>query len=294
MDQSIQVDETRASSLITRTGKRIREARQRKGMSRQLLSKISAVSPRYLAQLETGSGNISISLLQRVADALEYRIEWLIGQDDLFCSDVIRVSEKFRTASAQVQGQVLDALDLEPHKTTRAQRICFTGLRGAGKSTLGVGVAKILGIPFVELNREIETKNGMPVAEVMALYGQEGYRDLEAQALTRIIETHDKMILAVSGGIVATSETYNVLLRNFHTIWIKALPEEHMSRVHAQGDERPMAGNPEAMTQLKSILSVREVLYEKAFLQLDTSQKSVDISLKELAALIDEHRILTG
>ncbi len=288
-----QSDDVRSSDLITRTGQRVRKARKDKGISRQQLSKISGVSPRYLAQLETGSGNISIGLLQRIADALDYRVEWLIGQDDPCCSDVLRVAEKFRSASVHVQERVLDTLSLEPRGVTRGGRICLTGLRGAGKSTLGTCVAEKVGIPFIELNREIEAKTGMPVAEVMALYGQEGYRDLEAEALASVIETHDKVVLAVSGGIVAAPATYNFLLRNFHTIWIRALPEEHMSRVRAQGDERPMAGNPEAMKQLKSILSNREALYEKALLQLNTSQKTVETSQNQLLELIEKHDLLT-
>ncbi|MBL4749424.1 MAG: helix-turn-helix transcriptional regulator [Amylibacter sp.] len=294
METSIQNGDQDVLNLIICTGKRVREIRKNKGISRQKLSMLSGVSPRYLAQLETGSGNISIGLLQRIAGALETRIEWLIGKDDPNCSDVMRVAEKFRSASVQVQGQVLDALGLEPHDTTRAKRICLIGLRGAGKSTLGGNVAKELDIPFIELNREIEKNSGMPVAEVMALYGQEGYRDLEAQALARIIQAQDKMILAVSGGIISTPETYNLLLRSFHTIWIKTSPEEHMSRVRAQGDVRPMAGNPKAMRQLKAILSSRKTLYEKAQLQLDTSQKTKETSQKELVELIDAHHFLTA
>lgn len=294
METSIQNGDQDVLNLIICTGKRVREIRKNKGISRQKLSMLSGVSPRYLAQLETGSGNISIGLLQRIAGALETRIEWLIGKDDPNCSDVMRVAEKFRSASVQVQGQVLDALGLEPHDTTRAKRICLIGLRGAGKSTLGGNVAKELDIPFIELNREIEKNSGMPVAEVMALYGQEGYRDLEAQALARIIQAQDKMILAVSGGIISAPETYNLLLRSFHTIWIKTSPEEHMSRVRAQGDVRPMAGNPKAMRQLKAILSSRKTLYEKAQLQLDTSQKTKDTSQKELVELIDAHHFLTA
>jgi len=294
MNESVQSAEEHALNLIVRTGKRVRDVRKNKGISRQRLSVLSGVSPRYLAQLEMGKGNISIGLLQRIADALETRIDWLVGQDNPDCSDAMRVAEKFRAATVHVQGQVLGTLGLAPQETSRAKRICLIGLRGAGKSTLGVAVAKKLDIPFVELNREIEQSCDMPVAEVMALYGQEGYRDLEAQALTDVIETHDRMIMAVSGGVVATPQTYNLLLRSFHTIWIKALPEEHMSRVRAQGDVRPMAGNPQAMVQLKNILLSRQTLYEKALHQLDTARKPADISLKELLELIDKQQFLSG
>ena len=280
------------SVLILRVGERVRKARERKGIPRRVLSEISGVSPRYLAQLEAGEGNISIGLLQRVAIALDHRIEWLVGEDDPWSSDALRVADLFRTANSDVQKTVLQALCPKPLETSRAHRICLVGLRGAGKSTLGQMAGAALGLPFVELNREIEEQSGMPVDEVMALYGQEGYRKLEAQAINRVIATHDRMILAVAGGIVAEPETYNTLLGHFHTVWVKTTPAEHMARVRAQGDTRPMAGNPEAMEQLRSILTSREALYEKAQAQLDTSGQTVEASLGKLLALIEDNKFL--
>jgi len=291
-DQKESFADTAVTSLIRRVGERVRKARERKGIPRRVLSEMSGVSPRYLAQLEAGEGNISIGLLQRVAIALDHRIEWLTGEDDPWNSDSLRVADLFRTASADVQQKVLQTLSPEPIEARRAHRVCLVGLRGAGKSTLGAMARDALDIPFVELNREIEEQSGMPVAEVLALYGQEGYRNLEAQAIDRVIATYDTMILAVAGGIVAEPDTYNSLLNNFHTIWVKTSPQEHMSRVRAQGDERPMADNPEAMEQLKSILTSREVLYEKALAQLDTSNKSKELSLGELLSVIQERGFL--
>jgi XRE family aerobic/anaerobic benzoate catabolism transcriptional regulator len=272
--------------LIARVGERVRRARDRKGIPRRVLSEKSGVSPRYLAQLEAGEGNISIGLLQKVAVALDHKIEWLVGEDDPWTSDALRVADLYRSADSGVQATVRATLSPQPTEMQRANRVCLVGLRGAGKSTLGRRAGAALGIPFVELNREIEDQAGMPVDEVMAFYGQEGYRRLEAQALSRVIATHDSMILAVAGGIVAEPETYNRLLTHFHTIWVKATPAEHMARVREQGDERPMAGNPEAMEQLKSILTSREALYEKALAQLDTSGRAEEESLAELVALI--------
>jgi XRE family transcriptional regulator, aerobic/anaerobic benzoate catabolism transcriptional regulator len=279
-------------ALIARVGERVRHARDRKGIPRRVLSEKSGVSPRYLAQLEAGSGNISIGLLQRVAHALDHKIEWLVGEDDPWSSDALRVADLYRSATADVQAKVRAALSPEPVETARAHRICLIGLRGAGKSTLGRQAGARRGIPFMELNREIEEQSGMPVAELMALYGQEGYRRLEAQAIDRVIATHDTMILAVAGGIVAEPETYANLLGHFHTIWVKATPAEHMARVREQGDTRPMAGNPEAMDQLKSILTARETLYERALARLDTSGKTVEESLDDLMTLIDTQHFL--
>ncbi|MFC3613233.1 helix-turn-helix transcriptional regulator [Lutimaribacter marinistellae] len=281
------------SALITRVGERVRRAREHRGIPRRVLSEISGVSPRYLAQLEAGEGNISIGLLQRVAIALDHRIEWLVGEEDPWTSDALRVTDLFREASSDVQANVMRLLKPEPAEVMRAQRICLVGLRGAGKSTLGAMLGEELGFPFVELNDEIEEQAGMPVGEVMALYGQEGYRKLEAQAVSRVIATHESMILAVAGGIVAEPDTYNTLLSRFHTIWLRATPVEHMDRVRAQGDERPMAGNPEAMEQLKSILTSREALYAKAQAQLDTSGQPLETSLQQLAELVQE-RGFTG
>ncbi|TMV10564.1 helix-turn-helix transcriptional regulator [Arenibacterium halophilum] len=285
--------EDEVAALIARVGERVRKARERKGIPRRVLSDMSGVSPRYLAQLEAGEGNISIGLLQRVAIALDHRIEWLMGRDDPWTSDAMRVAELYRAATADTQQTVLRALSPDSNETRRAQRVCLVGLRGAGKSTLGRMAGKALNIPFVELNREIEEHSGMPVDEVLALYGQEGYRRLEAQAVERVLCTHDTMILAVAGGIVAEPDTYATLLANFHTVWLKTTPDEHMSRVRAQGDERPMAGNPEAMDQLKSILTSRESLYARAEAQLNTSGNTVDQSLTQLIALIRDRGFLS-
>ncbi len=280
-------------ALIARVGDRVRRARDRKGIPRRVLSEMSGVSPRYLAQLEAGEGNISIGLLQRVAHALDHKIEWLVGAEDPWVSDVLRVADLYRAATAPVQAQVRAVLSPEPAEAQRAHRICLVGLRGAGKSTLGRRAGERLGLPFVELNLEIEEQAGMAVDELMALYGQEGYRRLEAQAISRVIATHDTMILAVAGGIVAEPETYARLLAAFHTVWVKASPAEHMARVREQGDTRPMAGNPEAMAQLKSILTARETLYDRANVRLDTSGRTENESLEDLLALIETNGFLT-
>ncbi|WP_323784895.1 helix-turn-helix transcriptional regulator [Thalassovita sp.] len=281
--------EDAVSDLLSQVGLRVRRVRERKGIPRRVLSELSGVSPRYLAQLESGEGNISIGLLKRVADALDHRIEWLVGDEDPWNSDVQRMAELYRSADRETRKAVTRLLTYETEGSLRASRICLIGLRGAGKSTLGRRVGDELGIPFLELNREIEDHAGMPVSEIMALYGQEGYRKLESDAMDRVVATHDKVILAVAGGIVAEPTTYSKLLSRFHTIWLKASAQDHMDRVRAQGDERPMAGNPEAMAQLKAILHSREVLYERAEAMLDTSNISEDIALGRLLTLISEN-----
>jgi len=246
-----------ATKFVALVGNRVRQARKQKKLARRELSERSGVSMRYLAQLESGQGNISIALLYRIANALDQKVEWLVTE----------VS----------------------NENTTALRIALIGLRGAGKSTLGPRLANSLNIPFVELNSEIERQAGMAVNELMALYGDEGYRELEQQAVKRIAEKHETVVLAVAGGIVSEQTTYAYLLDHYTTVWLKASPEEHMQRVRAQGDERPMAGNPKAMEQLEFILKSREALYAKATTVVDTSQAS----LKESeAALIQTIRQL--
>ncbi len=281
-----------AAALMSKVGERVRHARERKGISRRVLSELSGVSQRYLAQLESGQGNISIALLWRVAEALDHRIEWLVGEEDPWTSEELRVTELYRSANTSERRKVMEILAPEAPGMLRAQRICLIGLRGAGKSTLGRLVGDELGLPFVELNREIGEQAGMPVDEVMALYGQEGYRRLESQALERVVATSDAIVLAVAGGIVAEPRTYAFLLRHFHTVWLRATPEEHMLRVRAQGDERPMAGNPKAMEELRSILTSREALYARAEAQVNTSGKTLEASKAELLAAIRSHGFL--
>ncbi|MCF3595254.1 helix-turn-helix transcriptional regulator [Rhodobacteraceae bacterium LMO-12] len=281
-------------TLLARVGERVRKAREMKGLPRRVIAETSGVSMRYLAQLEAGEGNISIGLLQRVATALDTRIEWLLGEEDPWTSETLRFAELYRASTSETKQQIRSVLTPVPPENLRASRICLVGLRGAGKSTLGAMVGQDMGLPFLELNSEIEDHSGMPVTELMALYGQEGYRTLEARAVERIIATHSSIILAVAGGIVAEPTTYNTVRRHFHTIWITASPDEHMARVRSQGDMRPMEGNPEAMEQLRAILKSRENLYRQAHAALDTSGKALRQSADDLLALIKERGFIRG
>jgi len=282
------------TSFLEAVGERVRAARARKNISRKALSEISGISQRYLAQLETGSGNISIILLRRVADALDYKIEWLVGEDDPYSSSVLPLITLYNQATAAQRQKVLNMLEQNNPASVRASRIAFIGLRGAGKSTIGRLFSAQKEMPFLELNDTIEEASGMPVDEVMALYGQEGYRRLEKQSVERIAATNDAIVLAVAGGIVSAPETFNYLLRNYHTIWLKADPEDHMERVRKQGDERPMAGNPEAMAELRNILRDRDALYNSADIVINTSQQSVSEVVAQVLFAVDESRFLSN
>jgi XRE family aerobic/anaerobic benzoate catabolism transcriptional regulator len=285
--------EVKFAQLLGKVGSRVRSARKSAGLSRRELSELSSVSQRYIAQLESGQGNISIGLLMYLAQALDLRMEWLVAEDDPWHSEVGSIHTLLPSATKEQLDRVLAILDPEHLSRRRGNRIALIGLRGAGKSTLGRLTADKLGSPFLELNDEIELASGMAVNEVMALYGQEGYRHLERDALERIVATHEVVILAVAGGIVANAESFNYLLRNYHTIWLKAEPEEHMARVRGQGDERPMAGNPHAMEELRKILTSREALYERASAKVDTSKKTLEDCLRDVMSAIEDQGFLS-
>ena len=278
--------DVQVKALIQLVGTRVRTVRKGVGFSRRELSERSGVSTRYLAQLEGGEGNISIGLLKQISIALETPIETLIGADDPHTAEIEHLSALYLKADVATRAHALQVLDPARERRSKAERICLIGLRGAGKSTLGALLAQDLGMPFVELNTQIEQKIGVRVGEIIALYGEDGYRQIEAETLDQIIAEHGKLVLAVAGGIVSSAQTFEQVLTQFHTVWIKAQPSEHMDRVRAQGDVRPMAGNPQAMEQLRQILKAREVQYGRAAYQLDTSGKTIQVSRAELNELL--------
>lgn len=274
-----------ADGLIGRIGARVRRARTDARLSRRALSEASGVSERYLALLEGGKGNISIGLLARVADALDFDIAQLVATDEVGDDpETARFARLFQTADPGRRARAMAALATAP--IDRAARVCLIGLRGAGKSTLGRLASQILNAPFLELGDEIEALAGLPVGEVIALYGQEGYRELERQALERAAESHDRLVLAVAGGIVEAPETFDLLRARFHTIWLKAAPNDHMQRVRRQGDERPMIGHPRAMDELRAILERRTALYAEADVSVETSGKTQNAAAADVAAAI--------
>jgi XRE family transcriptional regulator, aerobic/anaerobic benzoate catabolism transcriptional regulator len=268
-------------------GRRVREAREQRGMARKALSREADVSERYLAQLEAGEGNASIVLLRRVAAALGIRLVDLLDPGtELAEQRLIRrfldslppdkLQEALRRLTAEFGQDV----------SVRRKRITLIGLRGAGKTTLGQALARSLRRPLVELDKEIEREAGISLSEVFLLYGQSGYRRIERRCLERIIHSQEEIVLTVGGGIVSEPETYNLLLLNCYTVWVRARPEEHMARVLAQGDTRPMAGHAEAMGDLRNILTAREPLYSKADVTLDTSGRCVETSFAQLERAI--------
>ncbi len=274
-----------SEAYLRQIGERVRNARARRGMTRKILARDSGVSERYLAQLESGQGKVSILLLRQIARAMGLPLADLTreGPDRAVEFTLVRQllerlsPEELAQAHGLLRGHFGQALGGE-----RGSRLALIGLRGAGKTTLGRRLAERLGAPFLDMGAEIERDSGMSLSEIFSLSGQAAYRRLERRALERVLQSHERAVIETGGSIVSEPGTYELLLRACYTVWVKAAPEEHMSRVIAQGDYRPMAGNAEAMADLRSILAERDPLYAKADAVVDTTGQSEEESLSEL------------
>jgi XRE family aerobic/anaerobic benzoate catabolism transcriptional regulator len=273
-------------------GTHVRALRERRGMSRKLLAREARISERYLAKLEAGAGNMSVVLLRRVAGALGVSLAGVLapeGNDDALRETTRALLERIPLhrlddVIARLSAELGDA------RENRHERIALIGLRGAGKSTLGAMLAEALQVPLIESNREVARESGLPVSEVIALYGAAAYRRIERRVLERIAREGRRAVIIAGGGIVHDEEAFDLLLANCHTIWIKAQPGDHMARVLAQGDLRPMAGNEEAMEDLTRMLSAREPMYRRADEVVDTSGETPQQSFAKLRALVDAAR----
>ena len=277
------------TSFLDQLGQRVRTMRGLAGMSRKTLAKVSGISERYIAQLESGKGNVSIVLLRRVANAIDADLEDLISTGEP-APDWRVIRELARKATPEQIAQAKEVLSGDGASARRQVAfagIALIGLRGAGKSTLGKLLAKKIGWSFVELNKEIEAQNGLSVAEIMALYGQGGFRRMEQAALGQLLARKELMVLATGGGIVSEPLTFDLILSSFYTIWLKAEPEEHMARVRRQGDLRPMADDRSAMAELRTILLSREPLYARASAVVDTAGLDVDDAAARLIDAVE-------
>ena len=275
-------------SFLARLGAKVRDARVRRGLTRKALARESAVSERYLAELEAGRGNISVLLLRQVAGTLGLPLVELLRESDGQALELTLIQEFLQRLPKQRLARVHAQLqrDYGGNPAGRSERIALIGLRGAGKSTLGEALAAELNAPFIELDREIERETGTGLSEIFLLYGQHGYRRYEQRCLEKILENQARCIIATGGSIVSEPATYDLLRSSCFTVWLKAKPEEHMARVMAQGDTRPMAGNSQAMADLKRILQSRAALYGQADAVVDTAGRSLKQSLKDLKRAI--------
>ena len=286
-------DEAKHPFLVA-LGERLRSLRGRRGMTRKALAVAADVSERHLANLEYGVGNASILVLQQVAQALECPVAELLGDPTTRSPEWLMIRELLEDRDEATLRRARIALgDLlgtggatGAAAALRRSRIALVGLRGAGKSTLGGMLAEDLEFPFVELSREIEKFAGCSISEIQALYGQNAYRRYERRALEEAIQIYPEAVIATPGGIVSDPATFNLLLAHCTTVWLQASPEDHMKRVLAQGDTRPMAASREAMTDLKSILAGRAAFYAKAELRLNTSAQDLPATFAQLRSLV--------
>jgi XRE family aerobic/anaerobic benzoate catabolism transcriptional regulator len=275
------------AAYLKRVGERVRLGRARRGMSRKVLSQASGVSERYLAELERGAGNASLLVLRQVADALGLEVAQLVSDAPERPIDLaLALHQLERLSPADLtEARRLLAERFGAPKTAHG-RIALVGLRGAGKTTLGQRAAEALGVPFVELDREVERASGMELSEIFATHGQAMYRRLERQCLETVVQRFERAVIATGGSLVTEPATYNLLLSSCFVVWLSARPEEHMGRVLAQGDLRPMAEGPQAMDDLKAILESRTPLYAKADAEVDTSARTEVEALAGLLAVV--------
>ena len=273
-------------TFLAKIGAQVRKARAKRGMTRRILASDSGVSERYLAKLEAGTANPSAAVLRQIAHAMDYPIADFIPEAETMPAEFTAVVEQLRTIGAGRMADVAAMLDANfDALAARAGRVALIGLRGAGKTSLGRRLSDALDVPFVELNRLIEADYGASIGELLALAGQPVFRRHERRCLDQAIASYKQVVIATGGGIVTEPETFATLLRSCHCVWLQATPEEHMKRVVAQGDMRPMLKNREAMADLKSILEARTPLYERAGAIFDTSDLDEDAAASGLAAV---------
>jgi XRE family aerobic/anaerobic benzoate catabolism transcriptional regulator len=291
-------DAPEKNPFLVALGERARALRGRRGMTRKAVAAAAEVSERHLANLEYGTGNASILVLLQVAGALQCTLAELLGDVTTSGPEWLLIRELLqRRDDATLRRVRLALAELlgtggSGHGTgsagsaARSPRVALVGLRGAGKSTLGQMLADDLDCPFVELSREIEKFAGCSISEIQALYGQHAYRRYERRALEEAIQLYPEAVIATPGGLVSDAATFNLLLAHCTSVWLQASPEEHMRRVTAQGDLRPMAASKEAMEDLKGILAGRAAFYSKSDFKLDTSAQPLEPTFVALRSLV--------
>ena len=288
----IAATEDEKNPFLVTLGERVRNLRARRGMTRKAVAHAAQVSERHLANLEYGIGNASILVLLQVAGALQCSLAELLGDVTTSSPEWLLIREllehRDEAALRRVRVAVGELLGTGGANAARSSRVALIGLRGAGKSTLGQMLADDLGFPFVELSREIEKFAGCSIAEIQALYGTNAYRRYERRAMEEAIQIYPEAVIATPGGLVSDAATFNLMLAHCTTVWLQADAEDHMKRVTAQGDLRPMAASKEAMEDLRGILTGRAAFYSKAEFRLNTSDRPLKPTFQALRTLVRE------
>ena len=285
--------DSKRSPFLESLGERVRTLRSRKGMTRRAVAVAADVSERHLANLEYGTGNVSVLVLLQVAQALQCSLAELLGDVTTTSPEWLLIRELLGKRSEadlrRARVQLGEMFGEGGNAQERKNRIALIGLRGAGKTALGQRLADHLGFPFIELSREIEQFAGCQISEIHNLYGANAYRRYERRALEEAIQIYPEVVIATPGGLVSDSANFNLLLSHCTTVWLQADAADHMGRVAAQGDMRPMAASREAMEDLKRILEGRSAFYSKADLAINTSGRSEDQAFNALRASIRQH-----
>ncbi len=283
-------EEVRSPFLVA-LGERVRMLRSRRGMTRKAVAQAADVSERHLANLEYGTGNASIRVLLQVSHALQCSLAEMLGDISTSSPEWLLIRELLEHRNEadlhRARVKLSEIFGAGEDDRARLARIALIGLRGAGKSTLGQRLADDLGWPFIEISREIEKFAGCGISEIHNLYGANAYRRYERRALEEAIQIYPEVVIATPGGLVSDAANFNLMLAHCYTIWLQADPADHMARVTAQGDLRPMAASREAMEDLKRILEGRSAFYSKADLAFNTSQRPL---LESFASLRDQVR----
>lgn len=278
-------------ALTRALGERVRRHRARRGMSRKVLSQLSGVSERYLAQLESGQANVSFNILWSLAQTMDTSIGRLLEDRQEEAPDLVLAKRLLESLNPEEQAAALNLLRLHFGQGREAKgRVALIGLRGAGKTTLGRMLAEHFQMPFIRITPLVEQTAGMDMTDILIAMGQKGYRRLERNALQSTIAQHPRAVIETGGSIVSEPATFELLLSSCFTVWIQATPEEHMSRVVEQGDTRPMEGHMQrAMDDLRTILAARSALYSRADATVNTSNRSREECARELIALCSRH-----
>ena len=288
--------DTKRSPFLEALGERVRNLRSRKGMTRRAVAVAADVSERHLANLEYGTGNVSVLVLLPVAHALQCSLAELLGDVTTTSPEWLLIRELLSKRSEadlrRARVQLSDMFGEGGNAQERKNRIALVGLRGAGKTALGQRLAGDLGFPFIELSRQIEQFAGCQISEIHNLYGANAYRRYERRALEEAIQIYPEVVIATPGGLVSDSANFNVLLSHCTTVWLQADAADHMGRVAARGDMRPMAASREAMEDLKRILEGRSAFYSKADLAINTSGRSENQAFDALRASVRQHLTL--
>lgn len=247
------------SPVLVTLSQRARLLRQQQGLTLRSLAGKSGLSLRFLMDVEAGRGNISVRRLADLADALQTTAADLVTE----------------------------------HSEDPAPRvISLLGLRGSGKTTIGRRLARRLRMRFVELDKQIEHRAGMRLAEIFTIHGEDFYRRLERDTLTDVLAARQSMVLAVGGGLVTAPDTYALLLRQTTAVWLKTKADDCWTRVMRQGDRRPIEQHPQAKEALRQLVARREPLYARAAVTVDTSASTIPQAVDRAERAVRELEVL--